>query len=243
MHTTVFHSALKGAATRLGWAAATAALAAALFASGASAAPAQHSWEYGTSVRVSTGGAGLNVRSGPGLGYSVYTARPSGSYMKVVAGPVYGSGYYWYKVTGNGVTGWSAGAFLYSGSRNENPHGAAASRGDSGGSSVGGSSSATPRRSTSGPTYSMRATAYNGAEFGSAGIMANGQRVYWGAVAVDPNVIPLGTRMYISGFGDKVFVASDTGSAIKGYRIDIWYPSVQAALEFGVQQRTVTIIR
>jgi 3D (Asp-Asp-Asp) domain-containing protein len=49
--------------------------------------------------------------------------------------------------------------------------------------------------------------------------------------------------MYIQGFGEKVFVASDTGSAIKGNRIDIWFPSVQQALNFGGQSRTITLIR
>jgi 3D (Asp-Asp-Asp) domain-containing protein len=89
----------------------------------------------------------------------------------------------------------------------------------------------------------MLATGYNGAEFGSNGIMRNGNYVHWGAVAVDPSVIPLGTRMYISGFGNQVFVAEDTGSAIIGNRIDIWMPSVGQALEFAAQRRTVTIIR
>ncbi len=51
------------------------------------------------------------------------------------------------------------------------------------------------------PTHDVVANGYNGAEFGSSGIMANGKRVHWGAVAVDPRYIPLGTRIHISGFG------------------------------------------
>jgi 3D (Asp-Asp-Asp) domain-containing protein len=46
--------------------------------------------------------------------------------------------------------------------------------------------------------------------------------VTYGIVAVDPNVIPLGTRMYIPGYGYAV--AADTGGAIKGYIIDLGYP-------------------
>ncbi len=92
------------------------------------------------------------------------------------------------------------------------------------------------------PRHEVLANGYNGAEFGSKGIMANGKRVHWGAVAVDPEYIPLGTRMYISGFGKKVFVASDTGGAVKGWEIDIWFPSVKRAQGFTDQRRMVTII-
>jgi uncharacterized protein YabE (DUF348 family) len=54
------------------------------------------------------------------------------------------------------------------------------------------------------------------------GITATGVRVTYGVVAVDPNVIPLGTRMYIPGYGYGV--AADTGGAVKGYIIDLGYP-------------------
>lgn len=53
-------------------------------------------------------------------------------------------------------------------------------------------------------------------------------------LAVDPEVIPLGTLVVIEGFSG-VFRAEDTGSAIKGNRIDIFFPNHQEALEFGVQ--------
>lgn len=89
----------------------------------------------------------------------------------------------------------------------------------------------------------VRATAYNGAEPGGGGFTtASGTPVRWGVVAVDPTVIPLGTRMNISGFGNQVFVAEDTGGAIKGHRIDIWYPTVAAARRFGVQQKVVYLL-
>lgn len=56
------------------------------------------------------------------------------------------------------------------------------------------------------------------------GIMANGKMVHWGAVAVDPRYIPLGTRMKIEGWGDKIFVAEDTGSLVKGWHVDVFWP-------------------
>jgi len=54
------------------------------------------------------------------------------------------------------------------------------------------------------------------------GITATGVPVTHGVVAVDPNVIPLGTRMYIPGYG--LGVAADTGGGISGNMIDLGYP-------------------
>ena len=69
------------------------------------------------------------------------------------------------------------------------------------------------------------------------GTTATGIPVGWGVVAVDPAVIPLGTKMFVPGYGEGV--AADTGSAVKGAIIDVWFPSCAQALQWG--QRTVTI--
>ena len=58
-----------------------------------------------------------------------------------------------------------------------------------------------------------------------------------GIVAVDPAVIPLGTRMSIPGYGEGV--AADTGSAVQGLTIDLWFSTLTEALAWG--RRTVTI--
>jgi 3D (Asp-Asp-Asp) domain-containing protein len=58
-----------------------------------------------------------------------------------------------------------------------------------------------------------------------------------GVVAVDPNVIPLGTRLFVPGYGRAV--AADTGAAIRGAIIDLWMPSTAASRAWG--RRTVTI--
>lgn len=59
-----------------------------------------------------------------------------------------------------------------------------------------------------------------------------------GTVAVDPEVIPLYTKLYVVGYGDAV--ALDTGGDIKGNRIDLWFATEQEAISFG--RRTVTVI-
>jgi 3D (Asp-Asp-Asp) domain-containing protein len=69
------------------------------------------------------------------------------------------------------------------------------------------------------------------------GRTATGIPTGWGVVAVDPSVIPLGTRMTIPGYGEGV--AADTGGAVHGNIIDLWFPTVAEALAWG--RRTVTI--
>jgi 3D (Asp-Asp-Asp) domain-containing protein len=69
------------------------------------------------------------------------------------------------------------------------------------------------------------------------GHTATGLPVGWGVVAVDPSVIPLGTRMTVPGYGQGV--AADIGSAIQGASIDLWFPTREQALAWG--RRTVTI--
>lgn len=69
------------------------------------------------------------------------------------------------------------------------------------------------------------------------GRTASGLPVGAGIVAVDPTVIPLGTRMFVPGYGNAV--AADVGSAVKGNIIDLWMPSRAKALAWG--RRTVTI--
>jgi uncharacterized protein YabE (DUF348 family) len=67
---------------------------------------------------------------------------------------------------------------------------------------------------------------------------ATGARAGFGIVAVDPSVIPLGTRLYIPGYGYGV--AADTGGAIRGNKIDLCFDSATQARNWG--RRSVTIV-
>jgi len=60
-----------------------------------------------------------------------------------------------------------------------------------------------------------------------------------GVVAVDPTVIPLGTRMSVPGYGEGV--AADTGSAVKGRMIDVWFKSCADAMAWGRKTVTITL--
>jgi 3D (Asp-Asp-Asp) domain-containing protein len=86
--------------------------------------------------------------------------------------------------------------------------------------------------SAAGRTITVQATGYS-----LPGTTATGIPVGWGVVAVDPSFIPLGTRMTIPGYGEAV--AADTGSAVQGAIIDLWFPTTAQALQWG--RRTVTI--
>lgn len=87
---------------------------------------------------------------------------------------------------------------------------------------------AAPAEGVVGRVINVYATYYTPASSGRAasdpayGRTATGVLVTYGVVAVDPTVIPLGTRMFIPGYGYAV--AADTGGAVKGYIIDLGYP-------------------
>jgi 3D (Asp-Asp-Asp) domain-containing protein len=69
------------------------------------------------------------------------------------------------------------------------------------------------------------------------GYTANGMKAEKGVVAIDPRVIPMGTRLYVEGYG--LAIAADTGGAIKGHRIDLCFPTYTEALRYG--RRTVKV--
>jgi len=86
----------------------------------------------------------------------------------------------------------------------------------------------------------VTASAYSAYDTGNSNRTSRGNPVHKGIVAVDPNTIPLGTRLYIPGYGYAV--ADDVGGAIKGNRIDLAFDSHGQAMDFGVQRVTVYIL-
>lgn len=100
-------------------------------------------------------------------------------------------------------------------------------------------------KSDSGKTLIMEATAYSSdpADTLGGGIMtATGQNLLENpmAVAVDPTVIPLGTRLYVEGYGEAI--ASDTGGAIKGNIIDVHFSTYAQCIAWGRRTVNVTIL-
>lgn len=87
----------------------------------------------------------------------------------------------------------------------------------------------------------MVATAYTADCYGCSGYTAIGYRAGRGIVAVDPRVIPLGTKLFIPGYGFAI--AGDTGGAIVGYRIDLGFDSVSDAISFGRRPVRVYTLR
>lgn len=87
----------------------------------------------------------------------------------------------------------------------------------------------------------MEATAYLPTDGSAEGITAMGIPATYGIVAVDPDVIPLGSRVYIPGYGEAL--AADTGGAIYGYRIDLCMEDYYQAMEFGRRNVTVFVLK
>lgn len=96
-----------------------------------------------------------------------------------------------------------------------------------------------------GRTFYVEATAYVAlCDTGCTGITATGinllQNPGLKVIAVDPSVIPLGSKVYVEGYGHAI--AGDTGGAIKGNRIDLYMQNHSDAVAYGRQQIKVTIL-
>ena len=83
---------------------------------------------------------------------------------------------------------------------------------------------------------SVVATAYTGHS-----ITSTGTKPKWGTIAVDPSIIPYGTKVYIPQF-DKIFIAEDCGSAIKGNKIDIYMNDEESVKNWGRKTIDICII-
>lgn len=107
------------------------------------------------------------------------------------------------------------------------------SKGSSNGGNSGGSTTAKK-------TYTMEATAYSDGLITASGSPPRRDPSGLSTVAVDPSVIPLGSKLYIPGYG--LAIANDTGGDIKGMRIDLYMNSESECNSFGRQSVSVQVL-
>lgn len=158
----------------------------------------------------------LNVRSGPSTKYKVV-----GSLSRNKSVTVLSSSQGWSKVRlPNNKEGWASSKYIKMDQSNNN-------------SSNTNNSSNNASASQGKKKMTVVATAYTGYSTTSTG-----QKPVWGTIAVDPRVIPYGTKVYIPQF-DQVFVANNCGGAIKGNKIDIFMNTKKECSNWG--RRTIDI--
>ena len=95
---------------------------------------------------------------------------------------------------------------------------------------------------SSGKEFAAEATAYSYKQPRLRNYTAMGMdlRSNPNVIAVDPTQIPLGTLVEVPGYG--IAIAGDTGGDIKGNRIDLHYPEVQQAMDFGRRKITIKVM-
>lgn len=106
------------------------------------------------------------------------------------------------------------------------------------------STTAPSTNNTASKEITVEASAYTASCEGCSGITATGINLKTNpnakVISVDPTIIPLGSKVYVEGYGEAI--AGDTGGAIKGNRIDVFIPSQQDAINFGVKKLKITIL-
>ena len=91
--------------------------------------------------------------------------------------------------------------------------------------------------------YVVPPTAYLATAYSLRGRTASGQMVAKGLIAADPRHLPLGSRVRIeAGAYSGEYLVADTGSLVRGRRIDIWTPSTREAMRFGKRLVKLTVL-
>ena len=155
--------------------------------------------------------ASLNVRTGPSVKYRIKTKIPKGKKVTYLANSKNG----WAKVSYKGKKGYVNKKYLK-----------------------------TVRKvSDSGSSFYVTSTAYTAYCAGCSGRTATGINLRANpskkVIAVDPRVIPLGSQVYVEGYG--MAIAGDTGGAIRGKKIDVFMSSKSKALNWGRRTVKVTV--
>ncbi len=164
----------------------------------------------------------VNVRTGASTKYRTIGKLKKGTKVKILSSKngwkkgtkvkILSSKNGWHKVKYSNKTGWSSGKYIKK------------------------STSSSSNRNVK-KRLKVKAYAYTG-----GGYTATGTKAKYGTLAVDPKVIPYGTKVYIKEL-DKVFTAEDCGGGIKGNKIDIYMNSSSACSKWGVKTITLEILK
>ncbi|GED17436.1 3D domain-containing protein [Aneurinibacillus migulanus] len=96
-----------------------------------------------------------------------------------------------------------------------------------------------------GKVMTVESSAYTANCAGCSGVTSQGINLKENpdakVISVDPSVIPLGSKVYVEGYGTAI--AGDTGGAIKGKKIDVFFPEREQALQWGRKNVTVKVIK
>lgn len=88
-------------------------------------------------------------------------------------------------------------------------------------------------------SITVKASAYTSNKRTSSGTKPRRDSDGISTIAVDPNVIPIGTKVYVEGYGFAI--AEDIGSSIKGCRIDVYFPTERECLNWGIRYVKVSL--
>lgn len=153
----------------------------------------------------------LNVRSGPSTKNKIIESLNKNNSVEILST---NNGWYQIKLSNNKI-GWASSKHIDFDSTNN----------------IQSSNSGDVKRK-----MNVVATAYTGYSTTSTG-----QKPVWGTIAVDPKIIPYGTKVYIPQF-NKVFVANNTGGAIKGNKIDIFMNTKSECYNWGRKSIEIQIL-
>ena len=180
----------------------------------------------------------LNIRKGPATSYDIVGNKVKEDKVKVLKAFENG----WYEIElEDGETGFICGKYVDTKVENEHDYSELNNKTTTTTTSTSAkpvSTSTTQSSSNVVKTMTVSATAYAGDSMTSTGAIPKVGRT----IAVDPSVIPYGTRVYIPALGG-VYVAEDCGGAIKGNKIDIFMASESACNSWGVRSIEIQILK
>jgi 3D (Asp-Asp-Asp) domain-containing protein len=189
----------------------------------------------------------LNVRKGPAITYDIVDTKEKEDKVKIVNSDENG----WYEIElSDGETGFICGKYIETEAENKHDYSDLYNTNKDTSKSTSSSKSSVKAKSTKSSTKSKKsssnvvstmtvsATAYAGDSITATGTTPKVGRT----IAVDPSIIPYGTRVYIPALGGT-YVAEDCGGGIKGNRIDIFMGSESQCNSWGVRSIEIQILK